>query len=262
MIKELKVKPGPKYCSWWDKVPQLTDRSSIKFKPGLNLLIGPNGSGKSTIVLTLAKFFHCAQGGFQRVTENSISDSFMEDFKDKKYWDNYIFKADNIKVVHDGSPVSYFAAGSTVGIKYGAFDDDFFEEGLKNLMCKGSSGQTIAIGLNRVTHSFPEIKYMMNKKHVNKTWAGWIERIEKSLEPNIPKTDSPTLLLDEVERSLDIKNHIKLVNMVIPRLLEAKVQIIMATHSPLFLKKKYNANIIELEEGYLEGCNNLLKEFL
>ena len=66
---------------------------------------------------------------------------------------------------------------------------------------------------------------------------------------------SLTIMLDEIDKSLDINNIIMLYTEVLPKLVQKyNVQVILVSHSPIILSDKiYNSeyyNIISLDENY------------
>jgi len=231
---------------WWSEVEQLKGLKSIKFDPGLNVLVGPNGSGKSTILMALARMLHCAQGDVQVVTQTSVIDICGPGLGSK------IMKG--VMPVHDGLPVMHFDPSKTVGLFGGSFDWDFGMEGIQNTMAKGSAGQTTLIRFDRVGavllgHKEPE---GVEWKHTpyKDTTKNQIEKILAG-KPIKGKKSRPTLLLDEPTRSLDMRYQMGVwVN--IARAAQKRLQIIVAAHSPLALLIP-GANIIEMEKGYAEA---------
>jgi len=253
MISEVQVKNAKQIIApWWKDVDALKRRKSIKFKPGLNIIFGPNGSGKSTLLTALARTFHCEQSGIPTVTRSSIDAHYRNMFQDKK-------PLNGLDVVHDGQPVLYFGAESTPGLRGGAFDDDFFSEGLGNLMARGSSGQLLEGRLGRIlkaAETVEEVRYTMNKNKVNDTWAQMIDDSTACL--NNPTLDKgpKTILLDEPDRSLAIPLQGRLFWML--KNGSRQFQIIVATHSVFAVNLE--ANYIELKRGYVKECRGALAE--
>jgi predicted ATPase len=254
MIYSLKV-TDPKMTStpWWSEVETLSRVEKFEFSSGLNIIWGRNASGKSTILQLLAQWFHAFQGGRSLVTEDSIHKSRSPDRSSD-------FKSailDGAEVKHDGKPVIYHDPGKRIGVSYGHFDDDFLEEGLASAFVRGSSGQmaihTLKKSVKQKTE--PKIQFNMKKEHVNSTWAGWIEDIEKMLAPNAP-AGPQTMLMDEPDRSLDIDNA-SLLWKQIPKLVP-EFQVVVATHSP-FAVNVAGAQYIDLSPGYLEKCRALFE---
>ena len=64
MIERLTISDnGDLIISWWKDVKTLKNKKIFTFKPGINIIIGKNASGKSTLLMLLARHFHCEQGG-------------------------------------------------------------------------------------------------------------------------------------------------------------------------------------------------------
>ena len=73
----------------------------------------------------------------------------------------------------------------------------------------------------------------------------------------------PTILMDEIDKSLDIFNVAGLYMEAIPRLVrETNCQIILVSHSPLMVSKNIREskyyNIISMDDKYTEGCMKAL----
>ena len=112
-------------------VPFFKDKKKIAFKPGLNILVGPNGSGKSTVLRMLAESTCSFQGGVSAITEHAISQGvdMMAGLRLNGGAGKHKDKL-GLKVHHDGQPVVFSDPRQAVGLDSGAFDDDFFEQGL------------------------------------------------------------------------------------------------------------------------------------
>lgn len=263
MLSDLKIiKKDRLPCPWWNDVDALRKRKSVSFTPGLNCLVGPNGSGKSTILRTLARMLHCEQSGRQVVTEGSIRELMSLGLGGGS---NGVL--DGAELVHDQGPVGYVDPSMLPGLIGGGagFDDDFIELGLQSLGTrKLSSGQQGLHRLNSVLSDPPTaVKWKIDKDRVNDTWGRVCEYAETVVGPNkaAPKAGGKyppcTLLFDEPERSLDIKNQIQFWKSV-DTILTGGHQIIIATHSTLALSRK--ATWIELEPKYVEQCRKLMEQ--
>ena len=82
--------------------------------------------------------------------------------------------------------------------------------------------------------------------------------------PNYDKECPITLLLDEIDKSLDIETVWLLYHDILPQLVEKfGIQIICVTHSPLILTDTiYNSdkyNIISIDDEYTNNVRTLLK---
>lgn len=125
-----------------EKLDFFKNNKSIEFKPGLNIIFAPNGTGKSTILEILAKFTASEQGGVSTITTLWQDDMIM--FNENKM--------QGIKVFHDGQPTLYNNPRKAVGLFGGmaAFDDDFFNQGAKEVLLKESTGYTTMHRLEKV----------------------------------------------------------------------------------------------------------------
>lgn len=256
MITELKIThPELATPHWWDRVEALKGRESIKFAPGLNVLVGENGSGKSTVLKSIAQMLHCEQGGTQKVTFSSVSELRIN------FEDSFRIGA---KPIHDGKPVMYCSPDKAVGLIGGTFDWDFGMTGIQNALFKGSSGQTTvqrlgpSLGVILGREEVPSVEWT----HEAERFKGrsTLKRIMDGKKPAKGKHSRSTLLLDEPDRSLDMNHQIGFwVRTAIAA--KKRLQVIAAAHSPLvfFLP---DVNFIELTEGYVEALQGSIKRFL
>lgn len=255
MIYELQVNNPDTACvPWWPDVKQLKGRKKIKFTSGLNVLVGPNGSGKSTILSLMGMLFHCEQGGVQKPTWSSMN----------KVLGDRSRHLIGVKPIHDGKPVIYTSPDKKVGTFGGSFDEDFFMEGVRNTMFRGSSGETtiqrlgLALAVILGHEKAPPIdmsRVTRMSKEVEAFLAG-----NKKLKKG--QRSRPTIILDEPDRSLDMNWQIGFWVRA-AQAARSRAQILVAAHSPMvfFVPK---VNIIELEPGYADavkdGIHKLLDE--
>lgn len=235
--------------------------SEIIFSNGLNFLCGPNGCGKSTLLNLFATHFQCKQGGVPTLTESSIREltpnwSIHNKKKMKQPFDYY-------EIEHDGGLVCYFSPDSKVGLVGGsAFDDDFFMEGVLNCTSRLSSGRNTQSGLMRILTLIRDNKvkkeYKFSRKKCNDVWRKKYDDAEKLSEATVP-TDKPvlTLLLDEPERALDARALLVLHSVLAG--LSSSIQVICATHNPIFMGLK-DANFIDFEKDYSKTVREMLFE--
>ncbi len=257
MIRQLVIDKHEGVFAYAKKIPFLS-KKKVKFKKGLNILVGSNGSGKSTILLMIARYLAATQGGFSVVTEGWIRDNYnMFDHKHVLHH----------SIEHDGQPILYGNPRNMVGLSGGAFDDDFFESGLRNIMTRASTGQTTMGRLNYPFSvlagrtEFPkEVEYRIHKDQVNEVWAKSIEALEANFVAKLEKSQ-PTVLLDEPESGLSLEMQARLWTKLLGvKLVAANFQIIVASHSPFAIGHKH-ANYIEMEAGYLESSLISIKEW-
>jgi len=241
---------------WLASIDALAKPRSFEFKPGLNILWGRNGSGKTSLTKVLARLFHCEQGNQPHVTQESLA----ELAGGRLYDDLDIRKG--LKITHDGQGVRHFDPGHAVGLIGGAaaFDWTFGDEGLANVMFKGSAGQTTMFRADRLINEIvagevPEVVWKFSRDHKNGVWAERIKLASAFLKGNAAK-GPPTILLDEPERSFDLNAQVGIWRFL--RAYADQVQFIVASHS-LFALKIPDAHYIELSPRYLAGSEAVLE---
>jgi predicted ATPase len=230
---------------WWGKFARL--QRKVSFSPTLNILVGPNGSGKSTMILALARMFHCAQGEVPTVTSAS-----MEQFPDSL----------GLKILHDGQLVFCMRTEESPGLIGGmaGFDDDFMTLGVSAMMNQRySHGQQTLIRTPAFLEMIVKVKgidWRIDKKSTYAPLAKKVAAIEKFLTtPTARDWKRGTVLLDEPEDGLSLPMQVqtwKLINMV-----SMRFQVIVATQSPLAYAQR-DAHFIEMEDGFVESCKKTI----
>ena len=132
MITELAINDVNRSCVIHARnVPFFQNRTSVEFKPGLNILFGGNGSGKSTILTSMARMLHCEQGGRTCVTGDSLYAVYQVPMADpaSRHGEKSDTMGDGILPVHDGQCVLYLDPSKAIGLAGGSFDYDFMTEG-------------------------------------------------------------------------------------------------------------------------------------
>ena len=244
MIHRVEFRDLEQSCVPWAKdIAWFKGKKSIEFKPGLNLIYGPNGTGKSTLLSIIARMLCCAQGGTQFVTEDAISLRAGNGFKGPLL---------GTVPIHDGRPVVHFDPGARVGLVGGSFDYDFMEEGLANTMRKVSSGQTTmsrsgtALGCLTGSVPWPEVRW---KHNAYKEKDGLLAFLAGNCADE-ERTETPTVLLDEPTRSIDIDKDFQLWRGIAKFAKSKNVQVIAPTHSVVPLGME-GVHFIETQEGYV-----------
>ena len=240
---------------WWAKSKVLDPIRELNFKPGLNIVWAKNGTGKSSVLTLIARMFHAEQGRYSTITHNSCQELFGN-----------IKKLAGLPVAsHDGQGIMHYNPNHKVGLFGGmaAFDDDFGAEGVHAIFAmKASSGEQI---LNEVGKLVLEAKKRKSTDPIwkaNKTGGGdkhqrRVEAINTFFKPSIPRGQI-TMLLDEPDRSLDVTVQYKLWRTIFPNMAK-EFQIIVATHCP-FAVNVPGANYIELNQGYLDECRQVVSK--
>lgn len=247
MISELVIEDSARVATpWWNKVPALARHQRLTFGPRLTVLWGRNGCGKSTLLRTLARLTHCEQGGIPTVTAASLRE-LLSPISTKEEI------LDGAKIVGDGKPVYFFDPAHPPGLIAGAFDQDFFREGVESvLLQKSSSGEQVTAQMNRILRHAGEgtsVTWKVPKKFPEGRKESY-ERRTAALRPSGGPDGPPTLLFDEPDRSISIPRQWDLWDLLAR---QDRFQIIVATHSPFALGLP-GATYIDMEPGYLEQC--------
>lgn len=241
---------------WANKVQWLNDnvKTPIEFTDGINLIVGSNGSGKTSLIKMLAYYLHCEQGGYSKITTESI-DNLVE----WTYSKPTVFY-DGATVEHDGQ-ICFYSGDRTVGLNSGQFDDDFLRQGIQNLMDNQelSSGQKTMNKLDSVFRNIDKenIEGRNLENMINPVWKEkYLLSIQVLDNPTIKK-GKKTLLLDEPDMNLDYVNQLILFKQL--QTLSEHFQIIMTAHSLASVLMK-DVNVIETTPDYYSKVQQQLKK--
>lgn len=245
---------------YWNRVPFVAEKEHIEFSDGLNIVFGPNGSGKTTLIKTLALALHAFQGGFQKVTEDSLRSVFQIErlTAGEKAETEYGKKMQ--RGLTDGEEVRYVSADQDVGFYTSQFDNDFFRDGVAMRMMEASSGQKSLAKVNRILKAKPRPLdkniFSIEKERVNSLWQNRISIVEQILKGKRKqrKASLPAILLDEPDRSMDFKIQVELWDLLKQT---TKCQIIVSTHS-IFALGISHANYIETVPGAVDSLTEAL----
>lgn len=255
---------------------------TFSFEDGkINILFGPNASGKTTILKAIAG--KCLiTDGFTKLLEpmEMRGVSFGENATVDSIKENADRMAANTSTLDwTGNLVYYdnFASRRTgfIGDLVGSFIENVGEE-ISYIIGKNSSsaGQHTAYVFNKIAkvatkqRSLKEV--VEGQKWGNRMNDTWTAAYESQVEyfsalPDYDKDLPTTILLDEIDKSLDIETVWKLYTEVLPAFVEKKnCQFIMVSHSPLILSddiyKSDKYNIISLDEDYTKAAKEILKK--
>lgn len=242
MIKSIQIHdPNDLSTNWWPKVETLAGVNTINFTPGVNILFAPNGSGKSTVLKVIANQLHCLQGGVSTITQTSVRNQSRPGIGLKI--------CQGAIVNHDGQACRYFNPAKPVGLQSGQFDDDFFSEGMDNLMLKVSAGQKTMHQISRlVDKADNEVDWRVSPDRCNDVWKQALEEIQGQMHGTID-AGPKTILMDEPDAYMDWPNRRMFWEQVAKASEAGKAQFIIATHSYFGLTNE-DANFVELVEGY------------
>jgi energy-coupling factor transporter ATP-binding protein EcfA2 len=243
-----------------------------EFTDGLNVLFGPNGCGKSTIIKTLKSYCGIQKGGWTAVSDPLVIGSYyvgkMHEAKDFPHaYYTYSPGKSMADVGWDGCPVFFNDGDIKVSETFffqnvGQSDDGITSEAeqLETLALKPSSGQ----------YRIQKINKMVNMLQSPPPYSSIEETPFRCQYPDVAmrevaywrslgrRSNKYTILLDEPERSLSLPKQEKLLTELIPELMKT-YQVVIATHSIFALTMK-DANIIDMQEGYVEECRGLIKK--
>ena len=254
----------------------------------INVIYAPNGAGKTTILRGIAGNAMTMDGYTKIAKPTDLGYKLFDKETEEDYNNGVIKYIDSLKgnscdMDWDGSPVYYHnfnrtenAGGSEIGGMLGSIFNSVGEE-IQYRMGKSkiSDGEKTRWLFNRVIDIIANskdstMKFIIEKQMHKKCNDAWM-MTEKACRdyfakfPNYDKVSGMTILLDEVDKSLDLETIENLYMNVLPKLKldYPYAQIILVTHTPLVLSNKiYDSedyNIISLDESYTEDARNVIK---
>lgn len=218
MIKSVKIVGG--VLKDLGKFPE-----KIVFSEGVNIIFSPNGSGKSIFLKSLSH-------RFPTTYPTPLNYPGMGQYD----WNDYISKDINqLEVDYDGGIVHYFdnfsiqdSHGNFQKAQYGEGD---FSEAIQTILQKPSSGQKIIKFVDSLADLPTRVQFP--KRHGNDAW----ERAQQNFiefYKQFPSDSRPTILLDELDASLDPDHGLMFLDSVLATLSQ-EFQVICVTHNPLVL---------------------------
>lgn len=197
----------------------------IEFSDGVNIIFAPKGSGKSIFLNSLEHRFPT------RYPQPLQYRGFG-----KQSWNDYLSQDINqLEVDYNGGIVYHFdnfsiqdSRGNFARAQEGNGD---FHSAVLNIINKPSSGQKSLMTLNGFLNLPRQIQFP--KKSGNEMW----ERAQQNFidfYSQFPLDSKPTLLLDELDASLDPDKQLLYLDSVLSTLSQT-FQIICVTHNPLVL---------------------------
>lgn len=265
MIKSLKFTGG-----YAVKIKNLT--KTFTFTEGVNVLVGRNGSGKSTIIEAIARYGFtragwttwdwCLMGGlfdFDRADKPTTLDTVLDDYFSAKKHGTCTAEVVMDGPVFFGNEESYDGSGIALarsGIGGGALSAA--ESLLRRFNSSTQSqGETRRDELNSLISRLNEYPFEMGKRPDGDEKRSLLyDHIESTLSHG-----SPTLLLDEPERYLDLAGTIELYTVVIPAIAKCGFQVIVASHSPVAMLNK-EFNLVDMVRGYSSKCKRELIDLI
>lgn len=253
---------------------------TFEFQDGkINVLFGPNACGKTTILKAIAGTAMIEDGftSFRKPIEFGL-------FEMKRNIQSIVdeLKKNSSVVEWDGTPIYYDNFDKTRANSYGMFGNlvgsalqDLRDEIEYHMTSKRiSAGQNTLYITNKILRICQEPISMKSlcdnqiKKFTgcNETWkkTGKTNYEYFSSYEGFEKEIYPTLVFDEMDKSLDIETVWKLYTEFLPVLVEKyKNQIILVSHSPLILTETIfnnpSYNIVSVDEDYTNSIKETLK---
>lgn len=254
----------------------------FEFRDGkINVLFGPNASGKTTIIKAIAGNA-MIDDGFSHFSE-PIEFGFGFD---NKQWNIHRIiqkKKKNTSIVEwDGAPIYYDNFEHTKSNSYGVFGEmvgsalqNLRDEIEYHLTSKSiSAGQNTLYIMRKIMEivnnplSMKSICETQLKKfgNCNDVWKK-VGEVNYDYFSNFKEFETevyPTLIFDEIDKSLDIATVWQIYTAFLPAIVEKyKNQIIIVSHSPLILTESvWNSplyNIISLDNDYTNSVKETLR---
>ena len=261
---------------------------TITFDPDkINVLFGPNGSGKTTIIKEIANMCLCGErdvcDGFTNIFHIEplyLDGSFKTPDEERYSLENYKKslsqngKRNDVSIVWDGGPVYYEnTLGRRITGSIGDLTGGLFNSSLDEMLYLANRGQ-MSLGQNTMymieqlidvcsrTPSIEDFEKQINSPKMNDTWQKTgqlaLDYINEFYKPGAKMT----LLLDEMDKSLDIENTLLLYRDYLPALQKKfNVQIILVSHSPLMLtnivQNSPNYNFISIDKNYTKTMKEM-----
>jgi len=245
-----------------------------------NVVVGPNGSGKSALLDTLAIRFLSYFS-----SQSTMDRRYVLDVDSRTWWtkanqrrDEYVWLK-GLACNTDNAPALYYRPGHVPGNEptiadamMGTYWDEARE--YAKLVQHKSSGEQNQAVLAQIMGALggkdlPTTYRRMNWDFDNEPWGNaepqtpWYAR-DTYMKAEVleafyrPAPDAiPLILMDEGERSLDVKAEAQLWS-CISNADCSKMQIIVATHSMYPLLHKIRFNVIETRVGFVEEVLKLM----
>ena len=251
--------------------PQLVKNlgeKTITFDPDkINVIFGPNGCGKTTILKAIANVCLCgdkdSMDGYTNPYHlNPLCINGKLDDETKYNIDNYkqslFCHKNDVDVDWDGYP-TYFenlsgrrntgTLGDLTGSLFQTSKDEFIWLTTKSQISLGQNTIYMIkklVEVCSVCPTFEDFEKNIEEKKKNEPWYKTGKLALEYIKLFREKNGKMTLLLDEMDKSLDLSNTLLLYKDFLPRLVKKfNIQIILVSHSPLML-----TNIIQNSPYY------------
>jgi energy-coupling factor transporter ATP-binding protein EcfA2 len=236
------------------------------FNPGVNIVVGPNGSGKSTLLKLIEKYLLIDR---DKIKKSNISDLINiasgELYDGAEVYSDYITTAfrycNENEMTQDQEWMSSF--------------DSFMNTWNSRV---SSTGQSMLINLedlfnrmfsSKTNYTFPleeiqeENEWCKKNGDTDNKFSKYLKYVKNHIVECTEDNYEYTVLIDEPDRNLDIKNIKEIYGILNER--KEHTQIISVIHNPILiykLSKIKDINFIEMEEGYIENVKKEIDELL
>lgn len=232
----------------------------------VNIIFGPNKSGKTTLLRAIAGYCGCEDGFTKPIKYISEDEKDPVEIIKKR---NQKLSKNTVVLEWDGAPVYYENFRDTLANRfYGSIGDlegslfsGIDEIGFIMNRQRLSEGQLSMLYLNKLVE-----KFINGKRPSYEEILGKADKRVLEYYTSLPgaKEGTPTILLDEGERSFDIKAQWDYIYGILPGIMKkCKVQVIAISHNPLVLSDSVFEdplyNIIMLDPGYTKLMRDLIK---
>lgn len=257
MVEKVLIKDNEKSpISYISKLKNFKNGKEYIFKPGVNIIVGENGSGKTTLLNLIKKYLlvdqeECSCGMFNSNLHSLIG------------FDNCFL--DGVDVYADYCKNTFRLCHTQEQTNDDILKDfrnfsEFYDK------AHSSTGENVLLSLNSLfSYIFGSkvnlyFDYFQDKiKNFNSEYIRYINNHSINKDK---VNDEWTLLLDEPDRNLSLKNIEYLKNIL--SFHKEKTQIITTIHNPLLiyiLSSNKEINFIEMTRGYINKIKKIIKSY-